>query len=328
MALAIALAVLYWLGSVTVRWHRIATPTRELLRAQIESVAAQFDLLPASGDKGRLKDLLVNASNLVANRGVGGLADVLFWSRGKELTGWGYVHEVEVQMAALLPPETVEVRLTTVQAKLKAMTDPVSQVLAVAVANALSPGSTVTDPMKQALLAEALEQDYNSTDTSFAYLLSWQNKAAWLVAFGLLIALVVVGVDPNHSVFLLSGAVGGLLSRLSRSLERKEVWTDYGASWATLFLSPVAGALGGWAGCLISALAVYAQVLGNVFKDLWSCPPTALAVGAALAFGFSERLFDSVLDKLTDKTVGTPAKTTQPPAGNPPGAQGAQQGRG
>lgn len=122
---------------------------------------------------------------------------------------------------------------------------------------------------------------------------------------------VLVGVDPDRGVLFLVGAIGGLLSRLSRSLERNDVPTDYGASWTTLFLSPVAGALGAWAGILLSALAVELNVLSETFKDLWCCPFTQLALGLALLFGFSERLFDTVLDKLVTKTVAESSKTDQ-----------------
>jgi hypothetical protein len=320
IALAVALALLYWLGCVTVRWHRIAKPTRELLRAQIYSIDAEFDLLsnkPAGAQ--RLKDLIIAARDLVAE-GPASLADFLFWSRGKEITGWGYVHEVQVQMAAMLSLETVDARMTTVQAKLLvAKSDPV----AAAVAEAIGKALTAKDPVetKRPLLAEALELDYDRTDNSFAYLLSWQNKAAWLVAFGLLLALAMACIAPTQSIFLLIGAVGGLLSRLARSLERNDVPTDYGASWATLFLSPVAGALGGWSGCLVSALAVKAQVLGSLFTGLWACPTSTFAVGAALAFGFSERLFSGVLSKLVDKTVGPQDTSASQPASPvaPPG---------
>jgi hypothetical protein len=336
LGLAALLAVLYWLGSVTVRWNRIAKPTREQLRAQLASLDAKFDLLSDAAQKQPLKELIQRARALIdpeGGAGLGGFADVLFWSRGKELAGWGYVHEVEVQMAAMLPMETVDARMRTHQAKLKTTSDPVALALADALATALDPAKNLTLPQKQALLAEALELNYERADTSFAYLLSWQNKAAWLVALGLLLILVLAGIDPGHSVFLLIGAVGGLLSRLSRSLERAGVQTDYGASWATLFLSPVAGALGAWSGCLFSALAVNANLLGATFKDLWSCPPTILALSAALAFGFSERLFSGILGKLTEKTVGPPSKPDpkgsalpQTPTPTPAGARAENKG--
>jgi hypothetical protein len=100
---------------------------------------------------------------------------------------------------------------------------------------------------------------------------------------------------------------------MSRSLNRKDVPTDYGASWTTLFLSPVAGALGAWTGILISALAAKLNILGPLFQANFSdpCRPETLAI--ALIFGFSERLLDAVLDKLEDKSGIVPPRNPQLP---------------
>ena len=80
--------------------------------------------------------------------------------------------------------------------------------------------------------------------------MSWQNKSVWRIGCGL-IFIVVLSAAVGQGPLLLAGAVGGLLSRLSRSLQRADVPTDYGASWTTLFLSPVVGAMAGWSGVLL-----------------------------------------------------------------------------
>src|SRR5690242_15722073 len=111
---------------------------------------------------------------------------------------------------------------------------------------------------------------------------------------------------------------------MTRSLDRKDVPTDYGASWTYLFLSPVAGALGAWAGILVSEILQSAQVLGSTFSATWENPMDPKTLGIALVFGFSERLLDGVLDKLIGKT-GIDQTTTAPPS-QPKPAPGAAQG--
>jgi hypothetical protein len=132
---------------------------------------------------------------------------------------------------------------------------------------------------------------------------------------GRLLISALTGAIQRHSILFIVDAAGGLISRLSRSLDRKDVPTDYGASWTTLFLSPVAGAVDAWAGVLLSGLAVKLGVLGAVFNADWSDSCHPITLGIALLFGFSERLLDGVFDKLVEKTGGgqTTATNPQPP---------------
>jgi hypothetical protein len=78
-------------------------------------------------------------------------------------------------------------------------------------------------------------------------MMEWQNKAMWMVASALLVVVVLSYVFQHEHLFLL-GAAGGLMSRMARSLFRQDVPTDYGASWTTLFLSPILGAIAAWFG--------------------------------------------------------------------------------
>lgn len=328
--LVLFLCLLYWAAMVIVRWNRVARPTRELLKAEINSVQAELDT--ASANKpgigaARITGLLTDARTLIDNASepwVKRMANFLFWSRGQEITGWGYVHEAETQMTSFLPDETVMARLETNEQQLRIANDAPSLALANAIHEELTATSS-DKPRRKALLAEALNANYERDDNTFADLVSWQNKTSWLVACGLVLILVLTGAISHHSILFLVGATGGLLSRLSRSLDRKDVPTDYGASWTTLFLSPVAGALGAWAGILLSGLAVKLNVLGSIFQVDWSaapCQQTTLAI--ALVFGFSERLLDSVLDKLVEKAGTTQATATnpQPPQKTTSGSQG------
>lgn len=323
------LCFLYWFGMVVVRWNRVAHPTRELLKAQINSLRAELETVSAGKDENRKKnigDLLTSAAKLMDatdEARMKKMANILFWSRGQEMTGWGYVHEAEVQMVPFRDDEPVKVLLETNEQQLRTTTDAPSLALADAIHKELA-SATFNLKMQMALLSEALNANYERVDNSFADLVSWQNKASWLVGCGLVTILVLSTVIHHHSILFLVGATGGLISRLSRSLDRKDVPTDYGASWTTLFLSPVAGALGAWAGILISGLAIQLNVLGSAFSANWDNPYQTSTLAIALLFGFSERLLDSVLDKLGDKADATQTAASKPQAApaTPPAAAG------
>lgn len=307
----ILFAGLYWLGMLLVRWNRVAKSTRRLLAAQIGSSTVQLAYLVQLGNAvGQIGDLFSSAQNLFEKQKFyERIADFLFWSRGQEITGWGYIHEAEIQMAKFLPVETVKARLESAQRDLKTLNTTSAESQANDIQQALSGTPPASLDRCKALLAEALNTNYNKTDGDFADLVSWQNKTGWLVACGLLL-IVGLSATLDHAVLFLVGGTGGLLSRLSRSLQRKDVPTDYGASWTTLFLSPVVGALGGWTGILLASVAVKVGVLGNVFNVDWNDTYGPITLGLALLFGVSERAFDSVLSKLDDKVAG-PASTNQ-----------------
>lgn len=313
---ALTLGLVYWLGMVVVRWNRVARPTRELLKAQINYLRAQLTTLPEAPEKAAITELLDAAGTLVDETKTsrrGRLADYLFWSRGQELTGWGYCHEAEIRMVALLPKETMIARLEASERRLRIANEAMSLDLANSIEQAIKNRTEINLGRCRALLAEAFSTNYQRDDNYYADSVSWQNKTSWLVVCGLILIVALTVAFPSQGIFFLIGGTGGLLSRMSRSLDRKDVPTDYGASWTTLFLSPVTGALGAWAGILIAGLAADGHVLGEAFKTDWSDPGSPRTLGIALVFGFSERLLDSVLDKLTGKAIAEPEGATKPP---------------
>ena len=85
--------------------------------------------------------------------------------------------------------------------------------------------SALSDPVPetlgrwQALLAEALVLIDGDVDDRFYKTTGWHNKLMWLVVCGLLF-LVALGLAFENGVLLLVGAVGGLLSRLQRTIEQ------------------------------------------------------------------------------------------------------------
>src|SRR5208283_1190086 len=74
-----------------------------------------------------------------------------------------------------------------------------------------------------------------------------------------------------------------------------------GASWSTLFLSPVLGALSGWFGVLLIQFASDPQfgLVGGPLKMItWDNPYAAGTLFGAFMLGFSERLFDGLVSRL------------------------------
>lgn len=331
-------ALAYWLSMLTVRWHRVAKPTRQLLRAEIASMRADLEMLPdlpdppqpgasplATGWRAEIGALLEDASRLMSpgatgKRWLSRAANFLLWSRGDEMSGWGYVYEADIKMAAHLPIEIAVAHLEIAQAQLAAATRPECTALGASIKEALE--HAPRDPQRlRALLAEANNSLHDQEERTFSDLVSWQNKASWLVGCGLALILVLTIAIPHHAILFVVGAAGGLLSRMSRSLNRKDVPTDYGASWSTLFLSPVAGALGGWSGILLADLATKLNILGTVFQADFTIPCNPKTLAIALVFGVSERLLDSVLDKLDEHTQ---ASITSKPQTYPPTTTAAQ----
>ena len=169
----------------------------------------------------------------------------------------------------------------------------------------------------RALLTEALGHLYDQKDTKFSTLISWHSKTMWLIGC-ILLVVVSLAIALDNGLLFLFGATGGLLSRLSRTLYREDVRTDYGASWTTLFLSPAVGALTGWGGVLLVAVAVQLGLLGSLFTSVtWDSSFNLLAFGLAIVFGFSERAFDTILSSIESKLVGPGTAEPKPAAPEP-----------
>jgi hypothetical protein len=163
----------------------------------------------------------------------------------------------------------------------------------------------------RALLVEAMSLIYENMDTGFSQLGSWHNKMMWLVGCALLF-MFALAVTLGNAVLLLLGAVGGLLSRLTRTTAASEVSNDYGATWGSLFLSPLTGALAAWGGILLVILGVKLSILGAALNVDWCNPYEPVALAIALLFGFLERLFDSVTGQIQDKLLKSAPSSPAP----------------
>jgi hypothetical protein len=165
----------------------------------------------------------------------------------------------------------------------------------------LESGPQPKSQRRASLLSEARNQLYESSDTEYASIASWHKKTAWLVGCALLM-IVILSATFGHATFFLLGALAGLMSRLNRVLTRQPVLTDYGLSWSTLFISPMVGALAGWSGLLLLAVAVKYQVLGELFASIkWDDPQNVLTMGLALLLGTSDKMFVKIVEGVEGK---------------------------
>lgn len=273
-----------------------------------------------------------------------GWVEWLFWSRGREIAAWVRLHEVERQLVAFMVPEArVVERAVTAEAELRQVASPIAIVLAERIRVTLQQLMTATnawadlapphllDHLKQQL-AEGLTIVYDDGDTRFAGLMEWHNKAMWLVYLALL-AIAVLGVVFHHEELFLIGAVGGLMSRMARSLFREDVPSDYGASWTTLSLSPLLGAISAWVGIALIVWLTETGVLGDeAFGRIdWDGRIDAVVIGVAFMLGFSERFFTSLLSKAEGRLDAEPRKpgptpTPVPGPGPTPGPTGGGPG--
>jgi len=296
---------LFFVSIWLVRWNNIARPNREQVRAEVDNERVRFQTTTGSAVAAYpyLDNLLNEAENATKwNRWT--WVDFLFWSRVQEITGWARIHEFQRATITQIPPtgylETIRARLQAIELDLLDIDKTHAKTLASNIKDALEEKTADEAPLR-ALLVEALSYLNDQRDTTFAQLVGWQTKTVWLVGVGCAL-IVVLAFAVGNAILFIAGATGGLLSRLARALKRADVPSDYGASWTTLFLSPIVGALSGWFGILLVVLLAKLQVLGTAFQAIeWGCPLAPLTLAMAFALGFSERLFDGIVSSLEDK---------------------------
>jgi hypothetical protein len=85
-----------------------------------------------------LQALLAKASEMVETKGRFNGRNLFFWSRGVEMAGWSYVHDVEQQLVAYLPAEAVHAGLARAQAELRQLGTPTATAHADCIEEALA----------------------------------------------------------------------------------------------------------------------------------------------------------------------------------------------
>jgi hypothetical protein len=305
-----ACLVLFVLVFVSARWHHIARSVHAMIVGQLAALTTRLETEVSGCHPERLAALKAMVKSLSDEWAEGpakrtSIMEVFYWSRGRENATWVVIHEVERQLAAYLaPPAQIDAYLIWADAELRSTNRPSALPLADAIRTSLALPAAPNDherhqreEMRKALLGRAVATIYADRDASFSTLMEWQNKAGWLI----LAALIIIGfltVAAGHGTLFLAGAAGGFLGRLMRALKREDVPLDYGASWTTLFLSPLLGALAGWFGVAMITLAAdpHLNLLGDAFRLVqWGHPTAPATLAIAFLLGFSERLFDSIV---------------------------------
>jgi hypothetical protein len=340
--LALLVGGLYFAGLVLVRWHMIAKPARAQLVTQIQAVRSSLRAetagntgTPAVDTRIARIDYLLDWAlypfkypKFPVEKDQNGkeishfpgclpwytrLFNAVFWPRGQELAGWSSSHEAELLLVELLPADHVRARMETVEQRLRELKTPVATSLADLLHTATSsPASPVPLDRWRAVLAEALAALYEHGDRAYFELATWHSKMMWLVGSALLLIFALAATLQN-AILLLLGAVGGLLSRLARTVSSADTANDYGATWGALFLSPLSGALSAWGGVLLIVLGFKFNILGTALNVDWCNPYEPATLAIALLFGFSERLFDGIATQIDQKI-----SKTQPPSPTPP----------
>jgi hypothetical protein len=292
-------ALTYVSAIIIVRWNLIAVPLRQHLKVAIESVRARLHVegVEESPDSRtpykEIEHLLDDAEKQLEKN----IWDMVFWSRGREMNGWRYVHEAGRLMAMLYHPQMVKVRLGGAVSELRQINSRESNDLADAIEKELVSDAEGDLKARRALLQGALALVYDNRDNRYAFLDTWDNEAMWMVTFGLLL-MTVLGCTIGNVTLFLVGAVGGFLGRLTHLIKVRVGSTDYGLYWDPLFMSPVLGALAGWTGVLLVVFMADEKlgILGPIFKDIsWVNPLHPYALGLAFLFGLSERFFGSLV---------------------------------
>ena len=140
------------------------------------------------------------------------------------------------------------------------------------------------------------------------------NKLMWYILISLIaIALAsnflpILDLSPgskemvNQSAtlaYLTCGAVGGVLSRITRAIRSDYTAHEVSLRWMALFLSPLLGALAGWAGIMLIRLAANQGIL--TIGQRWVGNSEELYLGLAIVLGLSERLFTDMASRVEGK---------------------------
>jgi hypothetical protein len=313
--------VLLLIGMATTRWYKIAKPSHNFLLRHVESVRIQVRTYVESKYPSVAATLNEDLSKCTEPKG---MSTFLFWSQSEENATWIKLHDIEAELGAWLPEDLVWTQLTVTEPQLRDIDKSGAQALACQIHKELEqdrpkgPDRAYVVERRGKLLSQARAMLFDERDQRFIALTDWQNKASWLTLVGWIL-MVVLGAIEGNVILFVAGAAGGLLSRMMRTINKPEFAIDHGASWSTLFLSPLFGALSAWFG--VGLITLFAsskvQALGPLFSLVrWDHPLLLSTLSAAFVLGFSERWFKSLMeaaeggknDKKSDTKNATPAE--------------------
>jgi hypothetical protein len=326
---------LAYLGLIlATRWFIIARADHMLIQEHLDRLRVELTLLSSDDRASKIlqgvRELIAAAEAKAQKRGAG---YVLFWGGAYENSAWYNINDAELLLTRLWTWPQTKARLVSASFQLRAVEGSrhgEALVLAREI-DALFNRCGGKQPLQEdpeearCFLEQSLHLLYRVEGESDQKSRTWNNRITWLILCSLVLIFLLSALVGNPSLFLL-GATGGFLSRLGQIRQRKGIVTDYGVYWTTLFISPLIGALAGWAGVLTASVLVK-DLLGKALD--WpegGASPTSVTMAAALLLGLSERLFSSVINRQSQDAakpeVETPTPAEAPPVASapPPGA--------
>ncbi|HEY7258421.1 MAG TPA: hypothetical protein VH459_05095 [Gaiellales bacterium] len=278
----------------------VADPLRQGARSQLLRQRRRLDAIPECGGasaaavrRSTRKMLRRAEKSLTPSKRSGRVRELFSWSGSRETDAVSTAYEAERLIVAwLLPDVSVRGRLERARSELQFLPE-----------TERASWSKTLDQVKdsppdaiRATIGEMLADVYARRDAAYSEAWSFNNKVAWFEWPGLLAALVMTW--RGHGVLLFAGAVGGLLSRIQRARESQPSSADHGFSWPLIFLSPMAGAIGAWAGLYLILGLEKTGAVPDISAALGAHPltqPTTTVVAVAILLGLSERFFDRVV---------------------------------
>lgn len=331
---------------IIMRWHYIARPIQANAQSELSALKDQLELKISERGTvspnsiqvttGKLMETHINEVKTLLAPPT--FSEFLYWSGSRELQAWRQIHYVKLLDLSLIDDSEVCAELDALTGQLTLELPREKNYLDI-IRSSCSPSTVNTGEYRKVMLRNIREYLYNRQDDGFAALAEANSKSIWMLiasTLGVCLCAAVGGVP-----LLIAGAMGGLVSRLSRLALAQVLPTDYGSSWPTLYLSPIAGALAAWGGLLLIDLAKSLKLLGSVLDCVsWAAQETinaqpavsvllaaivksleipapvvcssftvlgvkytAAALGAALLFGFSERLFVGLAARVDDSVL-------------------------
>jgi len=292
------LLVFYLFALLLGRVFWVVMPNNEYLKTHANLIQVRLDVendLKDSDPKKKKIDAIEEYLAKVRDRLEGSTWKWVVAFTGKQMSAWRSLHEADRLAIDFYSPDVIKDQANLTLDKLR-KTPSTTTTLESQLQKRLEENE---NNLKE-LVKEAKAVIYRDDDTQFELLADAQNKALWLVLATAMILLGLSWIFPEAQVLFLAGATGGLLIRLRKVVKTRALPFDYGVSWTVLFLTPLVGALTGWAGTLIFVLLQSWGLVGDGFTVISITNPTFATLMVAIVFGFSATLFEKFAEHLEE----------------------------
>jgi hypothetical protein len=296
----LVLLAAYLLLVILARWAYIARTNAVWSRAQSEAMGKRLSVQAASlpADNGetamsqRMLQELIHGITGESQRQRS--TEAFGWSGAQQIEKWVLIHEAERLALRALGHEQLVARLERARGQLAELPRRRREEWEVVIDSLLASREEAEDERRnrryRAYLDELLGEVYEASNGKATQLSGLYNRATWVILVALLPLVVLSGL--GYGLILITGAIGGIVSRMQRLVFSRRIAITYGSSWGPLFCAPVLGALAAWTGLVLISLLQTAGVLQltalqTSLADLQS--PSSALLGVAILLGMSER---------------------------------------